>query len=338
MKRKLLDYLRCPSCAGAISLSSIQSAEQLEIMTGQLSCDSCQSTFPIVRGIPRFGKREKLDAGKAATAENFGWQWQHFVQSDDLYADQFLGWIAPVRPEFFRDKLVLEVGCGKGRHTQLAARWGARDVVGIDLSDAVDTAFAATRDLENVHVVQADIYNLPFARVFDYAFSVGVLHHLPDPRAGFRSLATKVKDGGYLSAWVYGAENNEWITSFVNPIRQKFSSRMNRRALLHLSKLPTAVVYLATKLIYGPLNRSNGGSRLARQLFYNDYLSAISQFGWREQHTIVFDHLVAPTSHYIRREDFEEWWNDVGAKDVTIGWHNKNSWRGFGRKRERNEL
>jgi SAM-dependent methyltransferase len=331
MKRKLLDYLRCPSCAGGISLSSVARTEHAEIIEGLLACDSCRRSFQIVRGIPRFAALEKLATEKVATAENFGWQWQHFVQHDELYADQFLGWIAPVRPGFFQDKVVLEGGCGKGRHTQLAAEWGAQEVIGVDLSDAVETAFAATRNLENAHIVQADIYQLPFAPVFDYAFSVGVLHHLPDPRAGFRSLAARVKNGGHLSAWVYGAENNEWITRLVDPVRENFSSRMNRTTLLHASKLPAALMYLATKLVYGPLNSSGSGSRLARHLFYNDYLSAISKFGWREQHTIVFDHLVAPTSHYIRREDFAAWWRDVDAKDVEIGWHNKNSWRGFGK-------
>jgi SAM-dependent methyltransferase len=331
MKRKLLHYLKCPSCAGAIVLASVRSTEDAEIIEGELACDSCQRTFPISRGIPRFATPEKLEPGKAATAENFGWQWQHFSHGDELYADQFLGWIAPVRREFFENKVVLEGGCGKGRHTLLAASWGARDVIGVDLSAAVEPAFAATRKLENAHIVQADIYHLPFARVFDYAFSVGVLHHLPDPYAGFRLLAAKVKDGGHLSAWVYGAENNKWITRYINPLRERFSSRIDRRALLHLSKLPTAVMYLATKLVYGPLNRSNGGSALAARLFYNDYLSAISRFSWREQHTIVFDHLVAPTSHYISRDEFEQWWRKIQAEDVAIGWHNKNSWRGFGR-------
>lgn len=331
MKRKLLDYLRCPSCAGAILLDSVVRTEDAEIIEGQLVCDSCARSFPITRGIPRFATIEKLEPDKAATAENFGWQWQHFSHDDDLYADQFAAWIAPVTPEFFRGKLVLEGGCGKGRHTQLAARWGAREVIGVDLSEAVETAFAASRGLENTHIVQADIYHLPFARTFDYAFSVGVLHHLPAPQAGFQSLASKVKDGGHVSAWVYGAENNEWITRWINPLREKFTSRADRRALLHLSKFPTALVYLATKLIYGPLNRSNAGSKLAGHLFYNDYLNAISKFGWREQHTIVFDHLVAPTSHYISREDFEKWWRDIQAREVVIGWHNRNSWRGFGR-------
>src|SRR6266498_3425351 len=331
MKTRLLQYIVCPACEVALALATITLSEGEEIMEGELQCRSCRATFPIVGGIPRFATRERIHAEKAATAASFGWQWQHFAQQDDRYEEQFLGWIAPIKPEFFRDKVVLEGGCGKGRHTQLAASWGARDVIGVDLSDAVETAFASTRSLENAHIIQADIYHLPFARVFDYAFSVGVLHHLPDPRAGFSSLAAKVREGGHLSAWVYGAENNEWITRFIDPLRQKFSSRIDRRALLHLSKLPAALMYLATKSVYGPLNRSTGGSKLARRLFYNDYLSAISRFGWREQHTIVFDHLVAPTSHYIAREDFEKWWRDIEANDVVISWHNKNSWRGFGR-------
>jgi SAM-dependent methyltransferase len=327
LKEKLLSYLVCPSCNGPLDLSVAQ-AEQQEIMEGALRCGACGASFPIRSGIPRFADLADVEHDKRATAANFGWQWQHFTQEDTRYAEQFLGWIAPVTPEFFRDKVVLEGGCGKGRHTQLAARWGAQEVVGIDLSVAVETAFAATRSLPNVHIVQADIYHLPLARKFDYAFSVGVLHHLPDPRGGFLSLAAKVKSGGHLTAWIYGAENNEWIVRWVNPVREQITSRMDRRVLLHLSKVPATCLYLATKLVYGPLNKN--GSTLAKHLFYNDYLSAIAPFGWREQHTIVFDHLVAPTAFYISRDEFEEWWREIGSSDVTITWHNKNSWRGTG--------
>jgi len=329
LKERLLQYLSCPACAGAIILASASEGESEEILTGHLSCASCVRTWPIVRGVPRFAGIETVARDKAATAANFGWQWQHFTQADEKYYQQFLGWIAPVAPEFFKDKVVLEGGCGKGRHTRLAAGWGARDVIGIDLSGAVETAFAATRQVPNIHIVQADIYALPFARVFDYAFSVGVLHHLPDPRGGFKSLASRVKAGGHISAWVYGAENNEWITRWINPLRERLTSRMNPRTLLQLSKLPAAMIFAATKLIYGPVNRT--APRVARHLFYNDYLKAIASFGWREQHTIVFDHLVAPTAFYISREQFADWWREINASEVVVGWHNRNSWRGFGR-------
>lgn len=317
----------CPACDGSLSLS-VSRAEDAEIIEGELRCSACALSFPITRGIPRFAELTAVERDKQATAENFGWQWRHFTEKDERYAEQLLGWIAPVTPEFFRDKVVLEAGCGKGRHTQLAAQWGAREVIGIDLSEAVETAYSATRSLSNAHVIQADIFRLPLARKFDYAFSVGVLHHLPDPRKGFFSLASKVKPGGHVSAWIYGAENNEWIVRLVNPVREKITSRIDQRALLHLSKIPAAGIFLATKLIYGPLNRR--GSTLGQYLFYNDYLSAISPFGWREQHLIVFDHLVAPTAFYIPREEFETWWRELGATDVTISWHNRNSWRGFG--------
>jgi SAM-dependent methyltransferase len=331
MKKRLLQYLACPVCGGEIRLHSETKKEKEEILEGELDCAACERHFMIVRGVPRFADLNRIEEEKVATAASFGWEWQHFTQNDERYAEQFLGWIAPVEPGFFKDKVVLEGGCGKGRHTELSARWGARDHIGIDLSAAVETAFAATRGLENAHIVQADIYQLPLRRAFDYAFSVGVLHHLPDPKGGFRSLASKVKAGGHLSAWVYGAENNGWIKRFVNPLRERVTSRINRRALLHLSKLPTAALYAATKLVYGPLNRSESGSAIARRLFYNDYLRAISDFGWREQHTIVFDHLVAPTAYYISRAEFEQWWEEINASDVVIGWHNKNSWRGFGK-------
>jgi SAM-dependent methyltransferase len=328
LKETLIQYLSCPSCASAVNLLSSERRDGGEILEGQLGCATCSGRWPITRGVPRFASVEAVAEDKAATAESFGWQWQHFTQTDEKYEQQFLGWIAPVTPDSFKDKMVLEGGCGKGRHTQLAAQWGAREVIGVDLSGAVETAYAATRELPNAHIVQADIFNLPFARTFDYAFSVGVLHHLPDPRAGFKSLASKVKSGGHLSAWVYGAENNEWITRFVNPVRAR-TSHMNPRALLQLSKLPTAIVFASTKLVYGPLNRLAPG--IARHLFYNDYLKAIAGFGWREQHTIVFDHLVAPTSFYISRPEFAAWWEEINASAVVIEWHNRNSWRGFGK-------
>ncbi|MFL6229014.1 MAG: methyltransferase domain-containing protein [Pyrinomonadaceae bacterium] len=336
MKERLLQLLACPSCEGDIRLTSVAQADVSrgwrEIVEGELSCAACARAFPVRRGVPRFADVEEIEAEKAATAENFGWQWRHFTQGDERYGEQFLGWITPVAPEFFRDKLVLEGGCGKGRHTRLAARWGAREVVGVDLSDAVETAYAATRDLANAHIIQADIYHLPLKhRSFDYAFSVGVLHHLPRPRAGFVALSRHVKDGGHLSAWVYGAENNEWITRFVSPVREHLTSRMSRDALLHLSKLPAAALYAATKLVYAPLNRRPSTQALARRLFYNDYLNHLAQFGWREQHTIVFDHLVAPTAFYVARAEFEDWWREIGADDVRVSWHNRNSWCGFGK-------
>lgn len=327
MKEKLLDLLACPTCGGDIRLAYAGKYEDKEIIEGVLSCIKCSREYKIIRGVPRFADLDKIEQDKADTAENFGWQWTHFTQEDTKYAEQFLGWLQPVKQDFFKDKIVIEGGCGKGRHTSLAAEWGAKDVVGVDLSAAVESAFAATKHLPNAHIVQADIFKLPFKKAFDYAFSVGVLHHTPDPKKAFLSLASKVKKGGAISAWIYGAENNEWITNYVNPIRTNFTSKIKQPTLYQLSKLPTLGVFLTTKLIYKPLDKTP----LRKKLFYHEYLTHLGGFGWREQHNIVFDHLVAPTAFYISKDEFEYWWKDIDAKDVEIIWHNQNSWCGFGK-------
>lgn len=326
MREKLLDLLACPVCGGDLFIAHESRRDAEHLLEGILSCRKASHEYKIVRGVPRFAELDKIEQDKAETAENFGWQWTHFTQEDKKYSEQFLGWLQPVKPEFFKNKVIVEGGCGKGRHSSLAAEWGAKEIVGVDLSAAVESAFAATKHLPNAHIVQADIFKLPLKKAFDYAFSVGVLHHTPDPKAAFLSLASKVKKGGHISAWIYGAENNEWITNYVNPVREGFTSKISQPVLYQLSKLPTLGVFLATKLIYKPLEKSP----LNKKLFYHEYLTHLGAFGWREQHNIVFDHLVAPTAFYISKEEFEKWWQEARAKDVKITWHNENSWCGFG--------
>lgn len=328
MKTKLLEWLRCPACGGTLTATAARS-EQAEIMEGRLDCAGCKAQYPVRRGVPRM-IAGPLPPEKQETAAGFGYSWTAYADLDDAYEQQFLDWLRPVDRSFFQGKLVLDAGCGKGRHAFWAQKFGAAEVVGVDLSDAVDVAFANTRGLPNVHIVQADIYQLPLAPVFDYAYSVGVLHHLPDPKAGFLAVTKLLKRGGAISAWVYGAENNEWITRFVDPVRKRVTSKLPR-PLLHAasSAIATAVLNPAAKLVYAPANRR--APRLAARLFYNDYLAYISQFSRREIESIVFDHLVAPTAFYIPRADFARWFADARLGDVAIEWHNRNSWRGFGR-------
>jgi SAM-dependent methyltransferase len=325
MKVSLLPYLACPACAGELLLTTAEQEGQ-EIIRGELRCAGCQSAYPIRGGVPRFADLEH-DEVQRGTAENFGAQWLVFDQVQDHHEAQFLDWISPVTPDFVRGKVVLEGGCGKGRHTRLIGQWGARDVIGIDLSVAVEVAYRNTRDLPNAHIIQADIYRPPLKRRFDYAFSVGVLHHLPDPRGGFASLVKHVKSGGAISAWVYGRENNGWVVKVVGFLREHFTSKLPPRSLYYLSYIPTVILYAALKSIYQPFGRTG----LKRALFYADYLNYIARFPFREIHNIVHDHLTAPVAFYISREEFAEWFVENETERAEIYWHNRNSWRGFAR-------
>src|SRR5256885_13161902 len=88
--------------------------------------------------------------------------------------------MAPGGKDAFAGRRVLDAGGGKGRHLRLAAAFGAKEVIGVDLGPAVDAAAQNTADLDNVHVVQGDLTRPPFRlESVDLIYSIGVLHHLP---------------------------------------------------------------------------------------------------------------------------------------------------------------
>lgn len=330
MRLRLLDLVVCPRCGGCLTLEAAR-AEADEILEGALRCAGCRAVYPVVGGIPRLlPDQDRVPDSARATVERFGDQWNRFDFLGDHYEEQFRGWIRPNTPSMFKDKVVLEGGCGKGRHSAIVASWGARDVLAVDLGPSVEAAYRNTRTYPQVHVVQADLFHLPVAtRRFDIAFSVGVLHHTPNPKGCFLELEKTVRPGGRVIAWVYGRENNGWIVHGVNPIRERFTSRLPFRAVYELAKIPAAVLLGVGRGLYQPLSRGPL-SGVGDRLFYRDYILQIAKFPFEEVHTIVHDHLTPPIAHYIRGADFRSWFIEAGLGDLAIEWHNHNSWRGTG--------
>jgi SAM-dependent methyltransferase len=108
-------------------------------------------------------------------------------------------------PASLEGQWVLDCGCGAGRFAEVALSAGAR-VVALDYSSAADAAYANLKHHPNLHVVQADIYSLPFApATFPFVYSLGVLQHTPDVEKAFAALPPMVARGGKLCADFYEA-------------------------------------------------------------------------------------------------------------------------------------
>ena len=325
MKPSIVSLLACPACGHTFEIVA-EKVEVSEVIDGSLVCQGCTSRFPIVRGVPRF-LRNVLNAEEKATADAFGYEWTHYSALTEADKKEFLAWIAPLIPADFKDQVVLDAGCGKGRHIFLAAQFGARTVVGVDLSDAVEAAFRNTLDLPKVHVIQADILDLPFKRPFDLAYSIGVIHHLPVPKSGFLALCSHVKPGGRVSTWVYGKEGNLWIEKLVDPIRKNITSRLPRVIIRCFCFFPAVTLFAGLKLLYRPAKKLDW---LRPMLPYSDYLCSISDYSFSENFWNVFDQLVAPTAFYHSQEEVVDWFKTAEANNVEITRHNSNSWRGTG--------
>ena len=102
----------------------------------------------------------------------------------------------------------LIAGCGTGSHPILTSqRFRGVRVLAIDLSlSSISYAKRKTQELciTNIEYAQADILKLSgLARTFDIIESVGVLHHLADPFAGWRTLLSLLRPGGFMLLGFY---------------------------------------------------------------------------------------------------------------------------------------
>ena len=211
MNAELLALLRCPRCLGPLDDPGEPSG---------LRCPGCAATYPVTRGIPRF-------AGESYAA-SFGRQWNRYDVARDEEDAATFAVKTGFDPGDLAGKLVLDAGCGGGRYARLTGRHGAW-VVGVDLSSAVEKAAALCVKLSRVSIVQADLLDLPLAeRRFDLAFSIGVLHHSPDPRRAFAQVAARVKPGGRLAVWLYRRNTppQEWLNSALRAATTRLPARV----------------------------------------------------------------------------------------------------------------
>jgi SAM-dependent methyltransferase len=135
-------------------------------------------------------------------------------------------------PAALEGQWVLDCGCGAGRFAEVALGAGAR-VVALDYSTAADAAYANLKHHPNLHVVQADIYSLPFAPgTFPFVYSLGVLQHTPDVEKAFKALPPMVAQGGKMCADFYEMTWKHRLLPrhFLRP----FTTRMNKRRLFEL--------------------------------------------------------------------------------------------------------
>lgn len=331
MKKTLMKIIVCPSCNKNLQLL-IQKKINEDILEGKLKCKNCKKQYSITEGIPRMALNFdecNVKRIKKRTAAVWGYQWTYFTDLLKESEEQFLRWLTPMKKEDFKNKLVLDAGCGTGRHAYLSSKFGAK-VIAIDLGEGVVTAKNLNKN-NNVEVIQADIYNLPFKNnTFDFIYSIGVIHHLPNPQKGVESLNKKLKSGKEISIWIYGYENSFIMVKLIEPLR-KFLKGTNLKFLNYLSMLITLPYFLITKLIYRPINKLNI-KFLENNLPYNSYFYQFSAFGFYHHWMNVFDKLNAPIAFYYKKDEALKLMIDSKLKSVQIYAVNDISWVLHGRK------
>lgn len=143
---------------------------------------------------------------------------QHFF--DSVLAKRFTyecDWLNDVvHFEKYRDKKVLEIGCGAGYDAYQFCKNGA-DYTGIDITPAnpllVKQHLSYYGYAPTTHEMDAEKMN--FKEEFDFVYSFGVLHHIPDMQKVLNNCYSALKKDGEACIIVYYKYSIFYVLSTV---------------------------------------------------------------------------------------------------------------------------
>lgn len=167
--------------------------------------------YPIVRGVPRF-----VDYEIDNYLKSFTYQWRKWprvqFESENVgkpmegYTRSMWERIAGFKEHNLNlaGRTIVDIGCGPGRFIDVVRLKGAK-VIGVDYSAAVEVAQTNFAEDMDVCICQADALNLPLkTESVDGIFTIGVLHHTPDPKKGVEEAYRCLKADGWFAISVYG--------------------------------------------------------------------------------------------------------------------------------------
>lgn len=312
MNSQFIERLRCPRSGQRLTIST----DNLEDNSDCYLCsEDRKHKYPITGGVVRFVTNSNY-------ADNFGMQWNRFSRTQ---LDSHSG--CPVSSKRFWsatnweaedliDKWVLDVGCGSGRFAEVALEAGA-NVVALDYSSAVDACVQNLGHHQKLHVVQGNIYALPFAhQSFDFVYSLGVLQHTPEVGSAFFALPPMLKSRGKICVDYYEQSFRSYflpkywlrpLTKRMHPERLFRIVEMLLPVLLPLSDAVSSIPGIGMKL-----------KRLVPVANYNNELP-LSEEQIREWALLdTFDWLSPAYDNPQTYETVKKWMNESGLSQIEV--------------------
>ena len=286
-------------------------------------------------GVPRLLEADpSRDRLQARTAARYGYLWRRSLDR-------------PVGPAYHFDRmrqrlslsplegLVLDAGCGEGIDLARHAGQPGLAVVGVELSEWGCRASARrTRGVSSAAVVQGDLRRLPFADgTFDFIYSYGVLHHLPEPAEGLRELVRVLKPGAPVVAYLYEDFSDRGVAwrsllGLVNGLRP-ITTRMPPPLLELLCRAAAPIAFLACALPARLARRFPRGARLAEAMPFRHAEGLWSLWG------DLYDRFATPIEHRYSRAGALALFDRAGVHGVRIA--QDRGWMVVGRKPRREE-
>ena len=256
-------------------------------------------------------------------ARGFGREWSTFRQDTDHLSHQ-------QRQEIFDDYfrifpwhllppgggIGIDIGCGAGRWSMLVVP----RVAHLHLLDASVDALAVAKEnlkfADNISFHLASVADIPLpANSLDFAYSLGVLHHVPDTQAALAAIADKLKPGAPLLVYLYYALDNRpaWYRALwqATNVARQVISRLPHPLRLVISEVIAALVYWPMARFARVLARLGLSARSLPLSYYADKSFYVMR-------TDAYDRFCTRLEKRFRRDEIERMLNRAGFESVQF--------------------
>jgi SAM-dependent methyltransferase len=265
-----------------------------------------------------------LNKYRDQTISDFGDQWTRHTENPEYYGsvELFADIIQPfLSLDDIKGSKCADIGSGTGRIVLVMLAAGAKSITAVEPSRAYDVLMQNVAQAgDRVRCLNVTGDALP-RDDFDLVLSIGVLHHIPDPKPVVRAAYQSLRPGGRMLAWIYGHEGNRAYRSIFMPVR------------LVTRNLPIAVNEAIAWLLY-PIVL--GYAAIACRLSYlplSNYLSNVfMRFPPGERRLVILDQINPRWAKYYTRQEAEALLRDAGFKDVRLHHRHGYSWTVCGSK------
>ena len=266
------------------------------------------------------GTDDNLDR---CVARGFGREWSTFRQDSDHLSQQQR---QAIFDDYFRifpwhllppgGGVGLDVGCGTGRWSMLVAP-RVRHLHLLDPSpEALDVAKQNLRGVNNVSYHLNSVAAIPLPpKSLDFAFSLGVLHHVPDTEAAIATIADKLKPDAPFLIYLYYALDNRpiWYRLLwrITDTARFVVSRLPHPLRLTFSKIVAALIYWPLARVTRLIARHGGYSATLPLAYYADKSFYVMR-------TDAYDRFCTRLEKRFRRSDIERMLMRTGFKDISF--------------------
>jgi SAM-dependent methyltransferase len=257
------------------------------------------------------------------TIKDFGDQWLRYRDNEGYYGslELFSDILSPfLKPDDLKCCNVAEIGSGTGRIVNMLLEAGVKHMIAVEPSDAFEILRNNIKSPEKVTCLKITGEQLPPSGDLDYVFSIGVLHHIPDPAPVVEGAFKALRSGGHFFVWLYGKEGNKPYLAFINSLR------------VITRHLPHSILAAFVWMIYYPLviyiNLCHRFSLPLREYL----LSIFEKMSPQKRRLIIYDQLNPAYAKYYTRMEVEKLLLDCQFINVRVHHRHGYSWTAIGTK------